>query len=237
MRRLLQAPVGLAPARQAQTTHQASGYTSLRNSFSKSTSAPKRFSSSRRQAANWSMALAWDRTGSSLQVTIPVCPQNPPRFVKCRLDPPFPLTNRTDWTAEQVVTAYSGQQQIEQVFRGLKDGDWLGWGPMYHWTDSKIRVHAFYCMLGISLLKFIHKCRKLKVPGRDCPWNSCWMNCDKSNSSSCSIPHKETKDLNELLPIVQTDPPPTGSHPNLGPRPTPYYPRVGNTPPHASSPL
>jgi transposase len=67
------------------------------------------------------------------------------------------LTNRLDWSAEQVVTGYSGQQQIERVFRGLKDGDWLGWGPMYHWTDSKIRVHAFYCMLGISLLQYIHK--------------------------------------------------------------------------------
>ena len=67
------------------------------------------------------------------------------------------LTNRLDWTAEQVVEGYSGQQQIERVFRGLKDGDWLGWGPMYHWTDSKIRVHAFYCMLGISLLQYIHR--------------------------------------------------------------------------------
>src|SRR5207249_6411440 len=70
-----------------------------------------------------------------------------------------------DWTAEQVVNAYSGQQQIEQVFRGLKDGDWLGWGPMYHWTDSKIRVHAFYCMLGISLLKYIHKQTQAAWPG------------------------------------------------------------------------
>jgi len=67
------------------------------------------------------------------------------------------LTNRMDWTAEQVVAGYSGQQQIEQVFRGLQDGEWLGWGPMYHWTDSKIRIHAFYCMLGISLLQYIHK--------------------------------------------------------------------------------
>ncbi len=67
------------------------------------------------------------------------------------------LTNRLGWTAEQVVAGYSGQQQIERVFRGLKDGEWLGWGPMYHWTDSKIRVHAFYCMLGISLLQYIHK--------------------------------------------------------------------------------
>ena len=67
------------------------------------------------------------------------------------------LTNRMDWTAEQVVAGYSGQQHIERVFRGLKDGDWLGWGPMYHWTDSKIRVHAFYCMLGISLLQYVHR--------------------------------------------------------------------------------
>src|SRR2546427_3047757 len=67
------------------------------------------------------------------------------------------VTNRREWTAEQVVEAYSGQQQIERVFRGLKEGDWLGWGPMYHWTDQKIRVHAFYCMLGISLLQYIYK--------------------------------------------------------------------------------
>src|SRR5215471_2357238 len=52
---------------------------------------------------------------------------------------------------------YSGQQEIERVFRGLKDRDWLGWGPMYHWTDRKIRIHAFYCMLGISLLQHLHK--------------------------------------------------------------------------------
>jgi hypothetical protein len=67
------------------------------------------------------------------------------------------LSNRMGWTAEQVVEAYSGQQQIERIFRGLKEGDWLGWGPMYHWTDQKIRVHAFYCMLGISLLQYIYK--------------------------------------------------------------------------------
>lgn len=65
------------------------------------------------------------------------------------------LTNRPDWTAEQVVAAYAGQQELEQVFRGLKQGDWLNWQPMYHWTDSKIRVHAFYCLLGLSLLHYV----------------------------------------------------------------------------------
>src|SRR5213594_3030943 len=75
------------------------------------------------------------------------------------------MTPHLDWTAEQVVAAYSGQQRIEQVFRGLKDGDWLGWGPMYHWTDSKIRVHAFYCMVGISLLQYMYKQAQTAWPG------------------------------------------------------------------------
>jgi transposase len=79
------------------------------------------------------------------------------RLLNHRLGRTVLLTNRMDWTAEQVATGYSGQQEIEKIFRGLKDGDWLGWGPMHHWTDRKIRVHAFYCMLGISLLQYVHK--------------------------------------------------------------------------------
>ena len=79
------------------------------------------------------------------------------RLLTHRLGRTLLLTNRQDWTAEQVVHAYSGQQEIERVFRGLKEGDWLNWQPMYHWTDSKIRVHAFYCMLGLSLLHYVHR--------------------------------------------------------------------------------
>jgi transposase len=75
------------------------------------------------------------------------------------------ITNHRDWTAEQVVAAYSGQQHVEQVFRGLKDGEWLGWGPMHHWTDQKIRVHAFYCMLGISLLQWVRRQAQEAWPG------------------------------------------------------------------------
>jgi len=65
------------------------------------------------------------------------------------------LTNRQGWTSEQVVAAYASQQELEQVFRGLKEGGWLNWQPLHHWTDSKIRVHAFYCLLGLSLLHYV----------------------------------------------------------------------------------
>jgi transposase len=80
-----------------------------------------------------------------------------PQLLNQRLGRTVLLTNRMDWSAEQVVAGYSGQPQIERVFRGLKQGDWLGWDPMYHWTDRKIRIHAFYCLLGISLLQYVHK--------------------------------------------------------------------------------
>lgn len=87
------------------------------------------------------------------------------RLLARRLGRTVLVTNRLDWSAEQVIAGYGGQQQIERVFRGLKDGDWLGWGPMYHWTDSKIRVHAFYCLLGVSLLQFLHKKADAVWPG------------------------------------------------------------------------
>jgi transposase len=79
------------------------------------------------------------------------------RLLGRRLGRTVLLTNRMDWAAEQVVAGYAGQQQVERVFRGLKDGEWLAWGPMHHWTDRKIRIHAFYCMLGISLLPYVHR--------------------------------------------------------------------------------
>ena len=80
-----------------------------------------------------------------------------PQLLNRRLGRTVLLTNRMDWSAEQVVAGYAGQQAIERVFRGLKDGDWLNWDPMHHWTDRKIRIHAFYCLLGISLLHHVHK--------------------------------------------------------------------------------
>jgi transposase len=75
------------------------------------------------------------------------------------------ISNHRDWTVEQVVAAYSGQQHVEQVFRGLKDGEWPGWGPMHHGADQKIRIHAFYCMLGISLLQQVRRQAEAAWPG------------------------------------------------------------------------
>jgi len=41
------------------------------------------------------------------------------------------------------VAGYSGQPQIERVFRALKRGQWLGWDPMHHWTDARFASTPF----------------------------------------------------------------------------------------------
>ena len=56
------------------------------------------------------------------------------------------------------MAAYARQQRAEQVFRVLKGDDGVGWGPMSHWwTDNKIRVHPFYCLLGVSLQQYLRQ--------------------------------------------------------------------------------
>ena len=49
--------------------------------------------------------------------------------------------------------------------------DWLGWGLMYHWTDSQIRVHAFYRMLGEFRCSSMFTASP-RTPGPISPWNN-----------------------------------------------------------------
>ena len=61
------------------------------------------------------------------------------------------VTNRSAWTDEQIVTAYRSQYIIEGVFKESKDRKHGTWWPQYHWTDSKIHVHALYCTIALLL--------------------------------------------------------------------------------------
>ena len=39
----------------------------------------------------------------------------------------------------------------------MKHPAFVGWEPMFHWTDQKIRVHAFYCVLALLLASLLHR--------------------------------------------------------------------------------
>lgn len=66
-------------------------------------------------------------------------------------------TDHHDWTTEQIVTAYRDAWHIEQTFRDMKQAPWLHWQPQFHWTDSKIRVHAFICVLAVTLVHLLRR--------------------------------------------------------------------------------
>jgi transposase len=71
-------------------------------------------------------------------------------------------TNRDEWSTEDILLAYRGQSQVEAVFRQLKDDEHLALRPQYHWTDQKIHVHAFICLLALLLARIVeHQARDL----------------------------------------------------------------------------
>jgi transposase len=67
------------------------------------------------------------------------------------------FTDNQDWTDEQIVLAYRSQYHIEDAFKQMKDPHFLRWSPMLHWTDSKIQVHAFYCVLALLLTSLLQR--------------------------------------------------------------------------------
>ena len=63
----------------------------------------------------------------------------------------FLITDRNEWSDEQILLAYRGQSDVEEAFRQLKDDEHMAVRPQYHWTDQKICVHTFCCLLALLL--------------------------------------------------------------------------------------
>ena len=67
------------------------------------------------------------------------------------------FTNREDWTTAEVVAAYRSQSEVEAGFRQMNDPHVVSFSPMHHWTDSKIRVHVFYCVLALTIAHLMRR--------------------------------------------------------------------------------
>lgn len=73
------------------------------------------------------------------------------------------MTNRHAWTSQEIITAYYGQSKIEHAFKNMKNPYHLTLKPQYHWTDQKIKVHYFICVIGYLLSSIIWREAKLKA--------------------------------------------------------------------------
>ena len=67
------------------------------------------------------------------------------------------FTDNDEWTDEEIVCTYRAQYHIEHAFREMKNPHFLGWNPRFHWTDQKIRVHAFYCVAALTLVSLLRR--------------------------------------------------------------------------------
>jgi transposase len=65
------------------------------------------------------------------------------------------FTDHDDWSVTQIVAAYRSQEAVEADFRQMKDVKVVSFSPMFHWTESKIRVHVFYCVLALMAARLM----------------------------------------------------------------------------------
>jgi len=65
------------------------------------------------------------------------------------------VSDRHEWSTADIINAYHGQSDIEAVFAHLKDPFHLALRPQFHWTDQKLHVHVFICILGYLLARTV----------------------------------------------------------------------------------
>jgi hypothetical protein len=86
--------------------------------------------------------------------------------------PPFPIGATVSYGPElaagrerhrrvrakpQASPFYRAQHHVEGDFRHLKNPLYLSFRPTFHWTDQKLRVHAFYCVLALMILNLLRR--------------------------------------------------------------------------------
>ena len=61
-------------------------------------------------------------------------------------------TDRHNWSTGRIVHAFRGQWNVEELFRRVKKGGVVPWGPSHQWTDGSIRLHTFATVVGLMLV-------------------------------------------------------------------------------------
>jgi transposase len=67
------------------------------------------------------------------------------------------ITDHEDWSAAEIYQTYTDRYEIEPEFRQAKSPFHVALMPQYHWTDSKIRIHIFVCMVALTYLNLLRQ--------------------------------------------------------------------------------
>ena len=73
------------------------------------------------------------------------------------------ITDRTDWSSQEIVQASLDRYIVEDAFRMSKNEEQVSIFPIRHWTDHQISCHILTCIMALTYLKVIEM--KIKVQG------------------------------------------------------------------------
>ena len=75
---------------------------------------------------------------------------------RCEFGKRLLFTTRTGLTTQEIIDLYNRDKSaIETNFHYIKSPDLLRFQPMRHFTDTKIRLYALVCVLGLLVLKLV----------------------------------------------------------------------------------
>jgi transposase len=79
------------------------------------------------------------------------------RLQKTLLGKNILFTDNDDWSDAEIVRGYRSQHHVETAFRRMKDPHHICLRPQHHWTDQKVEVHVFCCVLALTLCSLLRR--------------------------------------------------------------------------------
>lgn len=84
-------------------------------------------------------------------------PQAFRKLQRTRLGKRILCTDNDAWSTEEIILGSRAQSHVEDAFKQMKDPHWVSFSPTFHWTDQKLRVHCFYCVLALTLCSLLQR--------------------------------------------------------------------------------
>ena len=79
------------------------------------------------------------------------------RLQRGRLGKRILCTDNESWSDQEIILASRAQHHLERAFKQMKNPHWVSFSPAFHWTDQKLRVHVFYCVLALLLSSLLQR--------------------------------------------------------------------------------
>lgn len=67
------------------------------------------------------------------------------------------FTNSSNLSTKEIIEIYNGKNDVEEDFKTLKDDRSISTNPMFCWTDPKIVVHLFCCVMALTLIRLLQR--------------------------------------------------------------------------------